>query len=361
MRKGIDVIQLLRGMAALLVCLFHMKGILPANKLGNTLFGGGSIGVPLFFMISGFIMYHTTCQVKPDSSYIVNFFKKRFIRIVPLYFICTLLYISMMDQWRFFMAEHPERLFSAFCFMPTFHVMLGPSFGMPPLAVGWSLNYEMYFYVLLGLSMLIPGTRWLLLGGFLIACVFLLPLLFAGYITSSLAHAYPFGWKYLNFMCSPVLLFFLFGVICGYIYRLKNITLPLWGANLLLMLSVLLFILSYTKSWLPLPGFWSYLLSCGLLLLACLLRDKASPISLPDFLIFPGDVSYSLYLIHPLVLNGIPKLSGLTGLNFQTTGWIYFLTLLLLILLLAHNTYQLMEVRLSKLINRLWSPERKFT
>lgn len=61
MKGKIEIVQFLRGVAALLVCFFHMKGILVFDgvPVGKYLFGSGSIGVPIFFMISGFIMVIT--------------------------------------------------------------------------------------------------------------------------------------------------------------------------------------------------------------------------------------------------------------------------------------------------------------
>jgi len=348
MHKGIDLIQLLRGVAALLVCFFHMKGILPENHLGQKLFGNGSVGVPLFFMISGFIMVHTTRNMASGWSSIRWFLHKRLARILPLYLICTVISISILDQWFLYIHEHPERLVRALLFIPSFHILLGPSYGFPPLAVGWSLNYEMYFYLLLAVSLLIPRRRWFWICSFLAAFVWLIPFLKFGYISQTMTHAYPFSWKYLNLMCNPVLLFFLSGIVSGLIYHRINPGLPIWLANGFMVVASLVFILTYARIWLPLPGIGSYLLSSWLLLFSVLVRHRIQAMHLPGLLVFPGDVSYSLYLIHPLVITGVPRILDSLKLPIQTSGWLYFFTILLLTLILSYHSYQLIEQRFGK-------------
>ena len=101
MKSKLDIIQLLRAVAAMLVCFFHMKGLLKDGDLGKILFGSGSIGVPLFFMISGFIMHHTTRFVEPNWKNVTEFLGKRLTRIVPLYVLMTTLYILCSGNGHF--------------------------------------------------------------------------------------------------------------------------------------------------------------------------------------------------------------------------------------------------------------------
>ncbi|AYN00514.1 acyltransferase family protein [Chryseobacterium sp. 3008163] len=74
-------LQILRGISALFVCCFHIReGLIFGDvKFGEILFGRGSIGVPIFFVISGFIMVFTTKKIKFDENTtkeIISFFKK---------------------------------------------------------------------------------------------------------------------------------------------------------------------------------------------------------------------------------------------------------------------------------------------
>lgn len=60
-QNKLNSIQALRGLAAMLVVMFHFRTDLASDfPLANRLFGNGAIGVDLFFMISGFIAYYIT-------------------------------------------------------------------------------------------------------------------------------------------------------------------------------------------------------------------------------------------------------------------------------------------------------------
>jgi exopolysaccharide production protein ExoZ len=81
-------VQYLRAVAALLVVAYHTNnmGLLRPHF---TILGFGGYGVDLFFVISGFIITVTTAR---DTSPGV-FFRKRLIRIVPLYWLVTFVYV----------------------------------------------------------------------------------------------------------------------------------------------------------------------------------------------------------------------------------------------------------------------------
>jgi hypothetical protein len=70
-------IQLLRGLAALAVAFYHAGYVIPGTVYTDFL------GVPVFFVISGFIMTHIT-RASSDG-----FLLHRLIRIVPLYWLAT--------------------------------------------------------------------------------------------------------------------------------------------------------------------------------------------------------------------------------------------------------------------------------
>lgn len=139
MPKQVSIIgnlQVLRGVAALSVVFYHTD---------FRLFGDAHTdlsGVAAFFVISGFIMCYIS-QRDPDL-----FFIKRLLRIVPLYWICTgalillTFNIALLRPWRW----PPD-------FIP--HVVRSLLFvePSPVLGVGWSLDYEMAFYLIFAMSL----------------------------------------------------------------------------------------------------------------------------------------------------------------------------------------------------------------
>jgi len=71
-------LQVLRGVAAVMVVLFHVFG-----------FQIGSVGVDIFFVISGFLMFHANREVFGHARTAILFLKRRILRVVPLYWLCT--------------------------------------------------------------------------------------------------------------------------------------------------------------------------------------------------------------------------------------------------------------------------------
>jgi len=145
--KELWSIQYLRALAALSVVVFHM-----AEGSGGW-FQVGSAGVDLFFVISGFIMWGVT-ETKERSAR--EFIRRRLLRILPLYWACTLLYFASyrLKPGLFFYADtDPTGLVLSLLFVP--HL---DSYGhnWPTLIQGWTLNIEMFFYALVALALLLP-------------------------------------------------------------------------------------------------------------------------------------------------------------------------------------------------------------
>jgi exopolysaccharide production protein ExoZ len=138
-------IQVLRAVAALMVVSLHSSEMLPWSRW--TSWGGA--GVDVFFVISGFIMVHVT----KEGTGGWDFFKNRLIRITPLYWLFTfitfglaLLLPTLFASTR---ADYWD-LIRSLLFVP---YEKASGLTQPLLFVGWSLNYEMFFYILFALGM----------------------------------------------------------------------------------------------------------------------------------------------------------------------------------------------------------------
>ena len=148
-RGAIQNIQFLRGFSALLVVLFHLGPIY--EPLGVPQFGGG--GVDVFFVISGFLMAYTN---NADSISGAAFFKNRIRRIVPLYWLITLFVFCLALMTTGLMksvhTSWTELLQSLFFISFTRDGALAG----PVLFLGWTLNYEMLFYLIFATGLLLP-------------------------------------------------------------------------------------------------------------------------------------------------------------------------------------------------------------
>jgi peptidoglycan/LPS O-acetylase OafA/YrhL len=159
----------------------------------------------------------------------------------------------------------------------------------------------------------------------------------------NLSEWYGYSASYLSLMTNPVLLFFLAGIGISYIYNSTIEPPSLFWANAHNGLAVLIFVLSYFQVIQLLPGWYNNLLSCGFLLFTLLQRNKLKPYTAPRFLMFIGNSSFSLYLVHPIVLNVFPKILLASGLGIAFNGWIIFAMLIAIILMIAGISARFIE------------------
>jgi len=295
----LDSIQVLRAIAVILVVYVHC---IPSaeNLFGYSPdFSVGALGVDLFFTISGFIMTRIFGSYYEKGGW--KFFAvKRVARILPLYwglslgkFIIDYFYGHTVAEFR--------AIIKTVIFLPIFD----NPFTNPIIPAGWSLSYELYFYLLITLLLVwrtkhIPALLSCLLVGLSIA-----GLLFNPQNTT------------LNFLTSPLLFEFALGVLAGLIYDQAKKTI---GWNLIAGISLLLgsgIIVSFI--WLKVNDFQDPLflalnsslaaerslvwgIPSALLLLGSTLAERFSSFRIPAWVILVGDASYSNYLLHQTIL-----------------------------------------------------------
>lgn len=137
-------VQYLRAIAALLVLVSHA---LLYPLVGENLAYGrlGWLGVILFFVISGFIMVSVTDSGRFDGR---QFMRRRIMRVAPLYWAFTLIAAALAlfaPQLFKTTSFDGSQLALSLAFIPFYN---GASHGLHPLyKLGWTLNYEMFFYV----------------------------------------------------------------------------------------------------------------------------------------------------------------------------------------------------------------------
>jgi len=310
-------IQALRGIAASMVVLWHASRYLAPNGAGRVaefLQPGAVMGVDLFFLISGFIMVHTTRDSDGSPGYVAGFLVKRATRIWPVWIVALAVFLaSQMDAT--FLTDPARRVWLArsLVFLPTAGVSadVPPIFGAPVLGVGWTLNYEMYFYAFFALSMLFGRWRWAVFFAWVVATVLLVPLL-TGEL-SALPHwwdffscdrYYHYAIQYLNLATSPLILLFVAGALIGLLYDSPE---PLRGTSrsvtALVFVAVALVALQFVLAFRPYHGVLHWGLTLIPLVLAVALASRRIEIPVPRWLEYLGDISFSLYLLHTIVLS----------------------------------------------------------
>ena len=166
-------VQVLRGVAALLVVLYHTRahetrGIVH-NGGGELAWLGGIVtngfaGVDLFFVISGFIMVAVTYELKPGIQTALNFVFRRLTRVYPVWWLFAgittvglLGYFqlgNMVETLQVTSRPEPDWIYIIKSFL------LIPQEKEPVLVVGWTLIHEVYFYLAFSLVLLLRRSWW---------------------------------------------------------------------------------------------------------------------------------------------------------------------------------------------------------
>jgi exopolysaccharide production protein ExoZ len=294
MPKEIIGIQYLRGISALSVVFFHIELQLSHLYEGYRPLESLQAGVDVFFVISGFIMYHAT-----DGGSAVDarsFFVRRLIRIVPLYWLATLAMVFIIVlmpnlgqsvKSSFVNAEH---LIASLFFIPVASPV-APQLFLPLLPTGWTLNYEMFFYALFAAAIVCGAQRQSHVATLVVAALGALALV--GVLTD------PPG--PLGFYTDPIILEFGFGLVAAAIWRRWTIRSQPVAWAVFGLACALLICLPMAD-----PGY--RVLRFGLI--AAVLVFAAACISWRafGFLKLMGDVSYTMYLSHMFALAALVQI-----------------------------------------------------
>jgi len=157
MKNTLVSIQGLRCIAASCVVIAHC--IINLYEKGAVLHGVylefaitiGGVGVNIFFTISGFIMVYNSFHSFGSSDAATDFFSRRLLRIVPLYLIATS--FQFLNKFGTSPIYDVKHLIYSIFFIP--YIGEGGNF-RPVLGVGWTLNLEMFFYLIFAMSLLVP-------------------------------------------------------------------------------------------------------------------------------------------------------------------------------------------------------------
>lgn len=303
MNQRIDSLQILRAVAALLVVVAHAQHFLYRHDLAAS--GSFALrltaGVDLFFVISGFVIVYASRHSFGQSKGPKDFILRRLIRIVPLYWLATT--AVLLFHWLAKGAEETSRLGVAvvagsYGFFPVDGHGFGADFPFPLLDLGWTLNYEMYFYVVFAPFLLLPRRMAVLLAAGVLAS------------TTVLAAIWPPDSIALRFWSQPIILEFVLGALIG-LARLEGVRLPalagpaLLAAGLLLWAGVDTFALG---GGIVAPANYGLLRAAvdggaaALVVAAATLCPWPAVPRAASFLVAMGGGSYALYLFHPFGL-----------------------------------------------------------
>jgi peptidoglycan/LPS O-acetylase OafA/YrhL len=382
--KDIPALTGLRFIAAFMVLIAHGALALPTGSLPGLLVGLAPLGMVLFFVLSGFVIWLNYAQpiAAKKQAALRHFAIARFARLYPMYLVVVLLGLAItsavygigevkrsfpqilyfalfLDAW---FADHDGRLILSVTYIT--HL--------------WSISTEVFFYVVFPLiAILLVKAKSLMT----IILIGIANIVFAGvafyfvinhsheimsFIAPRLSKAD--AWNWLIYYSPYMRLFqFISGCIACHLYLTLQYRTPttveMSRARVLAYLAVmaaLAMIIPVNFSHLT-----TYRLTCALLL-------QVIPLVAFSFLIFfvsrygsglghalslrplvvGGDASYSMYLLHPFVLLGIGQIIG----GLLTSNIVAQLTFLgvtaLAVALISHATYRFIEHPAKKWLRR---------
>ncbi len=326
-------IQMLRGIAAIAVTLYHISENISRTYQQTFLFDWfniGYAGVDLFFVISGFIIAHTSTKYIDKPEELRPYLAKRFYRVFPVYwvFAVPLLLVVLVIQ-----KTQPALVADTYSFdwlnllktLTLFpeHVALD--------AVTWTLSHELYFYLLFALLLLSRHAVWILLA------------LTIGTLVNT-AYVFSQGGLLGNgtvsfFLLSPINLEFLFGVSVYYLHKRFRLN-HFW---LVILIGSLAAFYLAPRTGGDMTRVWNLGIPSLLIVWGFVEADRSHAYRVPNLLIHLGDASYVIYLMHFPVIIFANKLLFKAGFSSVWALGVADLALMFLIFWLSWKVHKNVE------------------
>lgn len=308
----LEGLQVLRFVAAFLVMCAHVKFVWRDDEtpwFWDT--AGAACGVDIFFVISGFVISMTADRARSAQAFLMD----RFFRVLPLYILMSF----VIGAKRILIGEGVtiNAIVNSVLFLP---ILDAGRYTNTIHPYGWSIAYEMWFYLLLSIALLFSSGRR--------ASLYCATVLFVGSVL--VLFLYDSVWLLPDFLFNPLVLEFSAGCLL-YHFREKigrytihaSIALPLFalGVCATSFLGYHLEIIADTG----LGGARALIWGGFAVSVFILFYSMEKRVRWPRFLVVLGTASYSIYMIQPLTLR---LASGLDlGANLRMIFFICVTTL----------------------------------
>ncbi len=303
--RYLNSLQIFRGIAALMVVVHHAVGSLKYyHNTNNSFLQGigtfGKFGVDFFFILSGFIISYSVYYKYSEPESFKKYIKNRIIRIyIPYLPIGILMYFLYVYFPGFSNGSREISLLTSLTLFPD---------GNPALSVAWTLTFELFFYVVFSISFYSKKVwNYFILFWIIIILTFNYTSLATLSINSN---------PVFNVVKSTYNIEFILGYLLSLLIirkikiSKKTITFGL------LFLTIIIGIKYITNQ--NTPFYFNYLFSgIAFIVLYLVINNYKPKINNNSILMFIGNASYSIYLIHNplqmLILRLYPKINSITN------------------------------------------------
>jgi peptidoglycan/LPS O-acetylase OafA/YrhL len=312
----------------------HARDALPDLSLGNA-------GVDLFFVISGFVIVYASEPLFGRPGAPLRFFTHRAIRIVPLYWLVTTLYIAMAFGIPHFGKDYSlATVVASYLFVPLRGV---DGYVEPVVGQGWTLNYEMLFYVVFTFAVWAPRRIAVAL-----AATVLLAAVIAGQIAAPASAT-------LVFWSNPIVVEFLLGMAIALAYR-DGVRLPQPVAVVIMIAGFTLLALGNYAVHVSDQRLIMFGLPAALVVAGATFGAFSLHATGWTLLAVVGDASYALYLFHSFAVRGVLMLAARTGLDVARHPWPYLAAAVIGAIAIAVAVHYTFERPVTRLLRRLTQP-----
>lgn len=309
MREILSVVYL-RAICAVFIVLFHAAGrddVLGSGPL-EQIFALGASRVDIFFVISGFVLFIATSSRGGEAP--GGFLLRRIMRIAPLYWVFTLaLAVAALGWPKLFPNLKPtaQDIAMSLFFIPHFSASR-PDKIWPILVQGWALTYEVIFYLVFTIALFARRENWLSIIGAMFVGLALLGIVWRPQSAFGIT------------ITDPVLLEFLGGALFGQAW-MKGWRLSAPASWVLLGLSLLGLAGGTWAAQIFEPLRAAFLgIPALMIVIACVMLDYHRPWRKRPWVHEIGQASYSIYLVHGLVISVVARLFVLLKLADGSTA-----------------------------------------
>jgi exopolysaccharide production protein ExoZ len=336
-KKIFNSLQAIRALSAILIVGHHVALYLNDSSIPilNKILFKGWVGVDIFFVLSGFLLFFTSYKNIGQKDRCKEFLFKRLSRIYPVYWIIL---TAVLIIW-------PSYFGGRYMIMDIIKsYLLVPQEQLPILGVAWFLSYIIFAYF-----------------------VFAILIYFKKKTSYTVILAWVVGVLLNSFGLLPVNLYvdFIFSshfieIIAGCIVAVIFIKRPVKKPILSIFMGSIIFLGIY---YLIIDGYiirnstesmFLFSLAVGLIILGCVSYELSHDIAFPKSVIALGDASYTIYLTHFSLLSFTDILNNKLGFHSIVELSFHIFVLILL----GTVFYYQVEKRVTKSINILYSHKK---